>query len=209
MLMDLLSRSLGKAGRYLHHGRRLVWADDSLLVFAARAVDVRPQVPTLDAGVPWSVVDREVRSIDAATAAGLPSSLRAALPYFAPDARLHTVHVDGELAAWGFSAFPTATWPLVETATTLEMPPASGCLTAFETVPRFRGRRLYPTLIVSMLDDLFGRGAAQVFIWCRSENHASRAAIARVGFRQVAEHALQRRFGVSRSTRSGQSGGPS
>jgi hypothetical protein len=199
MVMDMLSRSLGRAARYLHRGRRLLWANDSLIVFEITAPDVRPQAPRLDAGVPWAVDERELRGIDEAAAAAFPSALRASVPHFAPEDRLHTVTVDGELAAWGFSAFPSARWPLTETGTTLDMPPASGCLTAFETLPQYRGRRLYPTLLTSMLTGLFGRGASRAFIWCHPENGASRSAIARVGFRPIAVHSRRSVLGVSRS----------
>ena len=197
--MSLLARSLGRAARGARRGARLLFARDGVVVFSATASDVRAQQPTLAPGTDWSLRVTIVREIDSRVAASLPPSLRACVPNNGPDDELHCIYVGERLAAWGFAAYPASTWNLTETGTVLRLPPASACLTAFETAAEFRGRRLYPTLLASMTTSLVARGAKRAYIWCVPGNRASRSAIERVGFRFVGEHRRVRVLGVSRT----------
>jgi hypothetical protein len=192
-------RLVGGVAWRLRHGTRLLWSRDSIVVFGATAADIRPQSPALDDGSQWAIVVRAVGEIDEQTAEGFPAPLRGCLPNSGRDDRLHALYVDGRLAAWGFSAFPAASWRLTETGTTLHLPEAAACLTAFETLAEFRGRRLYPTLLTSMTTELFARGARHAFIWCLRDNLPSRTAIERVGFRYVGEHRRVRVLGIART----------
>jgi CelD/BcsL family acetyltransferase involved in cellulose biosynthesis/GNAT superfamily N-acetyltransferase len=98
----------------------------------------------------------------------------------------HTVLINGRLAAWGISYFPTEPAVLSESGGAIcEFLPESVSLYDFCTLPEFRGRKLYQALLVHILRLRFGQGARHAYIGVAAKNIASRRAIERVGFRLI------------------------
>lgn len=99
---------------------------------------------------------------------------------------LHTLLVNGRLAAWGHSYWPTEPATLTEVgAVQLHFEPGSVSLYDFHTLPEFRGRKLYQALLTAILKQRFAEGAERAYITVLARNAPSRAAIERVGFRPV------------------------
>lgn len=124
----------------------------------------------------------------------------------APDAlrrgrTLHTVLVNGQLAGWGWSYWPTEPALVTETETTLEFEPKSVSLYDYFVLPEFRGRRLYQALLAQILRERFAEGAERAYIGVLAANTASLKAIERVGFRVIAVDELQRFLRWKRASR--------
>lgn len=106
---------------------------------------------------------------------------------------LHTVVIDGRLAGWGHSFYPTGPAQLTETpGAVLELPSGAVSLYDFHVVPEFRGRRIYQALLTHILQQRFTEGASRAYITVLASNTASRVAIERVGFRRVAVNHYRR-----------------
>jgi CelD/BcsL family acetyltransferase involved in cellulose biosynthesis/GNAT superfamily N-acetyltransferase len=106
---------------------------------------------------------------------------------------LHTVVINGKLAGWGYSYYPTEPAQLTETpGATLEFEPKAVSLFDFHVVPEFRGRRIYQALLTHILQMRFAEGAVRAYITVLEANAPSRVAIERVGFRVVARNLYQR-----------------
>jgi hypothetical protein len=176
----------------------LVWQQQSLIIFR-----IRPEeVITVSAEV-HDAAFTSASIADVGTKIGdihqLPGNLRDELRAARPDQRVHLALVDGRVASWGFSVIPRGAWPLTETQCTLHVEDGAVCLFAFETLPQYRGRRLYPCLLSTIVSDRFREGATTAYIWCASGNHASYASIKRVGFKEITSHHYRRVLGVSAS----------
>lgn len=97
---------------------------------------------------------------------------------------LHTLLINGSLAAWGISYSPNESSVLSESGgAILEFQPGSVSLYDFYTLPEFRGRKLYQSLLAHILRQRFDQGAQHAYIGVAANNVASRKAIERVGFR--------------------------
>lgn len=108
---------------------------------------------------------------------------------------LHTVLIDGKLAGWGISYLPEEPAVLTETGgTTLEFEADSASMYSFYTLPAYRGRKVYQSLLRNILSRRFEAGAKQVYISSLTNNKASRKAIERVGFRAIREDHYLRWF---------------
>ena len=106
--------------------------------------------------------------------------------------RLYSAWVDGELAGWGLSNAGAASWPIVETRSSVPLATTECAFTAFYVRPEYRGHRLLQALMSRMAVDAASRGVTTIWIWCHDWNVPSRRSIERVGFRLTARH--RRRF---------------
>jgi RimJ/RimL family protein N-acetyltransferase len=176
---------------------RALWIRERLVVFAMRPEQLNPVRPELGRE-DWQLRSEALSAFHWAGAIPVPASLAGELRSATPGQRVHWVQVGSEIVSWGFSAPAPGSWPLTETRSRLRVPLGGVCLFAFETVPAFRGRRLYPAVLTGILDERFREGATLAYIWCRQDNVASYRAIRRVGFREVAVHEFERFLGVSR-----------
>ena len=114
---------------------------------------------------------------------------------------LHTVTIDGRLAGWGYSFYPTEPVQLTETpGATLAFPPQTVSLYDFHVVPEFRGRRIYEAFLAHVARSRFAEGAPRAYASALTSNLASRAGLERVGFRIVARN-VHRRLLKSASVR--------
>lgn len=101
--------------------------------------------------------------------------------------RAYVARLDGEPAAFGWVATATATIGELDVAITL--PARQRYLWNFVTLPRFRGRGIYPRLLRTILED--GRDDAEWWwIMYAPENRASGAGIAKAGFTPAASVAF-------------------
>jgi RimJ/RimL family protein N-acetyltransferase len=178
-----------------------LWTRENLVVFQMRPEQLNPVAPPASAGR-VKIQSKAVAAFLADGHASLPASLARELQSAQADQRVHWIEVEGALASWGFSGRAAGFWPLTETRSSLAVPAGGVCLTAFETIPSYRGRGLYPALLTSILTERFREGALVAYIWCRRENVASYRAILRVGFREVAIHRYSRLHGMVRHSES-------
>ena len=111
---------------------------------------------------------------------------------------LHTLLVNDRLAGWGWSYWPQEPEMIDVTQAVLNFDPKSISLYDFYTIPEFRGRRIYQSLLGHILQERFAQGAEQAYIMVQDTNVASRKAIERIGFRLVAIDEVKR---LLRSTR--------
>ena len=106
---------------------------------------------------------------------------------------MHTVLINGRLAGWGYSYYPSEPAQLTETpGATLAFEPKAVSLFDFHVIPEFRGRRLYQALLAHILRLRFAEGATRAYITVLASNVPSRAAIERTGFELVARNAYRR-----------------
>ena len=106
---------------------------------------------------------------------------------FAEGHRAYVARLDGEPAAFGWVATATAT--IGELGASITLPARQRYLWNFVTLPRFRGRGIYPRLLRTILED----ETADVDWWWimyAPENRASGAGIAKAGFTPVASVAF-------------------
>ena len=187
------------AGRALAaRARAALWSADSLVVFRIDASQVRAVPAEVEDSERWTYRSSAVTEITREARTLLPRNLAAALDEAPDDQRVHRIDVDGHVAAWGFSIVPAGGWPLWETGSTLTVEEGAVCLLSFETLPAYRGRRLYPTIMQRILAERFTEGATAGYIWCRPTNAASYAAIKRVGFQEMSVHRSVRILGFGR-----------
>lgn len=173
-----------------------VWQRRTLVIFRARPEDViTVSTDAPNAAYEWAT------TAEVSTRVGdirrLPRNLSEELRDARQDQRLHLMVIDGRVASWGFSVSPRGAWPLTETRSSLDVEDNAVCLFAFETLPEYRGQRLYPSLLSRILSDRFREGAAAAYIWCASSNRASYASIKRVGFKEIANHRYRKVLGFS------------
>jgi GNAT superfamily N-acetyltransferase len=101
----------------------------------------------------------------------------------------HVLLVDGQVAGKGFTSIPADDkWAIGETGTILIMPEGSLLLTAFYTVPQMRGRGIYSALLSNILSEFFAGGGKEAYIGAVKGNHASHAAIKKIGFQEHEVH---------------------
>ena len=142
----------------------------------------------------WKGTSRE-------TARALALMLQSAPERLRGGRTLHTVLVNGQLAGWGWSYWPTEPAVVTETETTIEFEPQSVSLYDYFVLPEFRGRRLYQALLSRILTERFAEGAERAYIGVLAANRPSLKAIERVGFRVVAVDELTRLLGWKRASR--------
>ncbi len=198
-------RTLGPGGtlrRLAQGARQALWRNDSLIIFRIRPGELRPVTPHFAVGKPGRMRSIAAGAISSRERSGLPARLATELAGAVPGQRLHLIEIDGRVVAWGFSAVSPEPWRLTETGSVLPMEPGGVCLTAFETVPCYRGRRFYPSIMTLILLERFGEGAPAAYIWCAPDNAASYGAIRKVGFRELAVHRRVGALGISRLTES-------
>lgn len=180
---------------------RWAWSTDTVLVFrmgAREGASVPHRPSRTDAAFSSaSVQDMSTGSRE------LPAGLCRLLHDVGPGAIVHIAEVGGVIASWGVSALATR-WHITETDTWLDLPDRAACLMGFETQPEHRGRGIYKSLLREILWTRFADGERWAYIWCEKSNHASRAAIERVGFQLIGCHFRTRVLGWSR-----RAGGPS
>lgn len=94
---------------------------------------------------------------------------------------LYVAHVSGEVVAWGWSA--TSTAAIGELGLTIVLPPENRYLWDFVTLPRWRGRGIYP----QMLQAILGHEEDVERFWVGHDfsNVASGRGIIRAGFQLV------------------------
>jgi CelD/BcsL family acetyltransferase involved in cellulose biosynthesis/ribosomal protein S18 acetylase RimI-like enzyme len=160
------------------------------LVYTMTPEQLRPVAPKLKSGETFAVHDGCAEDLlrTSGTEPSLSRILTETARSFArerDDSRtLHTILVNGELAGWGYSYWPTKPAALSETpAAVLEFEPRSVSLYAFHTITAFRGRRLNQALLTHILRSRFAQGAERAYIGVLASNAPSRGAIERVGFR--------------------------
>lgn len=178
--------------------RKAIWFDETQVVFVIGPEEVRPIAAQLEASERAHVRSMEPEALSRQGRMDLHPRLVAELSCPAPRQLVHLIEIDRRVVAWGFSAIPDGAWPLEETASSIDVAAGGVCLTAFETLPEYRGRRFYPAILTQILQQRFAEGAPIAYIWCSSTNRASYASIKRVGFREIAAHRYTRRFGVTR-----------
>lgn len=169
---------------------------ETLVIFEVLPGQVNAVNPVMS-GQAWEYRSALLSDFLARTPAPLPKHLDAELRSARPAQRIHWIEVAGVIGSWGFSTPAVEPWPLSETKSHLEVPPDGVYLTSFETLPVYRGRRLYPAILSRILEDRFRDGAQAAYIWCRQRNVASYRAIKRVGFHEMARHCWSRLLGVS------------
>lgn len=184
------------ARRIAERGLAMLWERKTLTVFRI----LPHQVVTIASDLPAAVFATAVPSEFRESSAGpqvIPQNLRHELHSSHPDQQLHLFRVGDTVASWGFSASPIDKWPLTETRSELLTEPGAICLYAFETIPEYRGRRLYPAMLSQILAGRFADGGRVAYIWCLQENRSSYRSIKRVGFVEIAVHTYLRILGVS------------
>jgi GNAT superfamily N-acetyltransferase len=98
--------------------------------------------------------------------------------------RAYVATLDGEPAAFGWVA--TSSARIGELAATVTLPAGDRYLWNFVTMPRFRGRGIYPRLLEAIVR-AESRVARRFWIVYAPENHASGAGIGKAGFTTVAD----------------------
>jgi GNAT superfamily N-acetyltransferase len=175
----------------------MVWSDQSQVVFRILPTQLQIITAQLDKGR-WIYRTSSASALARRARADLPEPLARELEDDRGQRRVHLIELDGNIVSWGFSAAPCEHWPLSETRSTLRVEGAAACLMAFETLPEYRGRRFYSTILSRILEERFRDGADAAYIWCSPANTASYVAIKRVGFQEVAIHRLVRVLGFER-----------
>lgn len=173
-----------------------IWTHERLVVFQVRPGELNRVAPELGSQS-WRLRSESTARFPSVAGAAIPAALASELGIAVEGQRVHWIEVAGEIVSWGFSAPARGPWPLTETRTRLHVPAGGVCLLAFQTIPAFRGRRLYPAVLTGILEERFHEGVPVAYIWCRQENRASYQAIRRVGFREVALHDYRRLLGVA------------
>ncbi|HJR58259.1 MAG TPA: GNAT family N-acetyltransferase [Vicinamibacterales bacterium] len=169
------------------------------LIYSMVPSQLRGVEPRLAAGSTFAVHDNCVEDLllwtgsAASTASAITSCARSYSRARSTGRTLHTVVVDGRLAGWGYSYYPSEPAKLSETpGAVLEFDPGSVSLYDFHVIPEFRGRRLYQALLTAILLARFGDGAPRAYITVLQSNTASRLAIERVGFQLTATNSYRR-----------------
>jgi RimJ/RimL family protein N-acetyltransferase len=187
----------GIAYALAHRARGAIWSAESLVIFRIQPAQVRPVTAPVDEASPWSYRNVSVPELLHRSRADLPAPLARELSDAGIERRVHMIELGGRIVSWGFSAVPRGSWPLYETRSSLEVEAGAACLVAFETLPAYRGRRFYTTILSRILEERFADGVPACYIWCSPTNAASYAAIMRVGFRKVAVHRHLRILGFA------------
>lgn len=174
--------------------RNALYLDETLVVFSVGPDQINGVDPQLG-GASW--ISRSASLTGVPTGDVRLAQLAATEALVArPGQRMHWISVDDRAVSWGFSTPWRGPWPLSETRSVLQVPEGGVCLTAFETIPQYRGRRLYPAVLTSILKERFAEGMQLAYIWCRRNNRASYRAIRSVGFRELTTHRYRRVLGV-------------
>lgn len=97
--------------------------------------------------------------------------------------RLYVARLDGQLVAWGWSAFSTAA--IGELGLAIVLPPGNHYLWDFVTLPARRGRGIYPHMLQAMLG--FEGDIARFWVGHDDPNVASGRGILKSGFQLVGE----------------------
>ena len=210
---DYKSRRLEEMGTKgaLHvaaqHFTRTIYDKRTGLVYSLTPEQIRPVQPRL---LPGETVDAhdncvedmllwEGPSVD--TASKITEAVRGYARLRNSGRSLHTIVISGRLAGWGYSYFPKEHAQLTETpGALLEFDPDSVSLYDFFTIPEFRGRKLYPTLLAHIVRQRFDEGAKKAYIAVLEKNQASKRAIELVGFRLQTKNHYKRVFRKTRLT---------
>jgi CelD/BcsL family acetyltransferase involved in cellulose biosynthesis/GNAT superfamily N-acetyltransferase len=171
------------------------------IVFVAQPEDSRNVEPTLGTGENLMFHDNDIYTFlnrdrwDDGCGREIGNMIRQYADLLRSGRTVHTVTINGKLAAWGCSYYPSEPASLSEAGgAPLEFLPNSVSLYAFYTVPEFRGRGVNQILLSHILAQRFAEGAARAYISAEASNLASRTAIERVGFRGVITHRWIRLF---------------
>ena len=172
--------------------RLATWLHDrvDVLIFRATAAEIRPTTLASLAGRRVTIACEILRD-DTPSFATPPDSSALLASYLAFDhrgQRLYSAWVDGELAGWGLSNEGAASWPILETRSSVPLATTECAFTSFYVRPVFRGHRLLQALLSRMASDAAGRGVTTIWVWCHDWNAPSRRSIERVGFRLSARH---------------------
>ena len=120
--------------------------------------------------------------------------------------RCYTAWVEGELAAYGWISFEEEA--IGELRLRVRLLPGEAYLWDCATVPAFRRRRLYTTLLTHMAGALRVEGLCRVWVGADMENVASQTGIARAGFKPVADLVVARALALRLVWVSGRPGIP-
>jgi len=182
-----LANSLRRAAAHI---TRLVGERGCGLLFTMRQEDMRETKPILNPDEHCMFHENEFydllhwngRSLE--SSAQISETARAVPELLKKERTLHTLLVNGCLAAWGISYFPKEPAVLSESGGAIfEFQPGSVSLYGFYTLPEFRCRKLYQALLLHILRLRFDQGAKYAYVGVAANNVASRKAIERVGFR--------------------------
>lgn len=97
--------------------------------------------------------------------------------------RLYVARLDGDVVAWGWSAFATAS--IGELGLTIVLSPGNHYLWDFVTLPDWRGRGIYPPMLQAMLG--FEGDIERFWIGHDVPNAASGRGILKTGFQLIGE----------------------
>ena len=169
------------------------------LVYTMTPGQLRPVEPRLGDGEHYEVHDNSVEDLllwsgtSPSTASVITACARSYARVRSANRSLHTIVINGKLAAWGYSYGASEPATLTETpGAVLDFEANSVSLYDFHTIPEFRGRRLYQALLTQILNRRFAEGAARAYITVLESNTASRIAIERVGFQLMRENHYRR-----------------
>jgi len=105
-------------------------------------------------------------------------------------ARLWVGMIDGELAILLFNRNP-----IQEGAFFFPLTTNCGLVWNAVTLPKFRGRGLYPAMLRFISSSLFSEGIESIFISCYDYNTASIKGIKKAGFREIGRGVVRKRTG--------------
>jgi RimJ/RimL family protein N-acetyltransferase len=105
-------------------------------------------------------------------------------------ARLWLGMIEGELAIVSFNRDPTQ-----EGAFFFPLTTNCGLIWNAVTLPKFRGRGLYPAMLRFISSSLFSEGVESIFISCFDYNIASIKGIKKAGFRKIGTGIVRKRTG--------------
>ena len=129
---------------------------------------------------------------------GIPALLAAAgrdisteiLNRFENGRRCYTAWVDGQLAAYGWVSQNEEY--IGELSLRIKLVPGEAYIWDCVTIPAFRHRHLYSSLLVHIVDELQGENLCRAWIGANQDNEVSQRGIANAGFHHVADLGISR-----------------
>ncbi|HEY0753686.1 MAG TPA: GNAT family N-acetyltransferase [Ktedonobacteraceae bacterium] len=137
-------------------------------------------------------------SAELAVAMGL-DDIEPVLQRFARGCQCHITRINGQLVGYGWITF--AEERIGSLGLRVRLQPGEAYIWDCATLAAYRGQRLYPALLSSMLRALHAAGYWRIWIGMDADNLASQAGVARAGFRliaglQQAQHASTHPFQI-------------
>ena len=104
---------------------------------------------------------------------------------FAAGKQCYIGRIDGKLATYGWVTFDIEA--LGELGLSIRLQPGEAYIWDCETPPAYRGQRLYPALLTSILGEMKRIGLRRVWVGADSDNIASQKGMALAGFRPIVD----------------------